>query len=142
MNPNRRHTLGNGGLATAVGLVVGDALSFGDTVERLLAAAIVVALGISLAYHWDPMGLVLAAILFVVIRPLSVWLATLGTDTPPLRRLLIGWLGIHGIGSVNYRLWPSDTAQAIGHLIKDSAPAAPDVGRRGPGSARPRLSCR
>lgn len=64
VNPNRRHTLGSGGLATAVGLVVGDALSFGDTVERLFAAAIVVALGISLAHHWDPQGLVLAAILF------------------------------------------------------------------------------
>lgn len=102
VNPNQRHTLGKGGLATAVGLVVGDALSFGDTVERLFAAAIVVALGISLAHHWDPQGLVLAAILFVVIRPLAVWLATLGTRTPPLRRLMIGWLGIRGIGSVNY----------------------------------------
>lgn len=102
VNPNRRHTLGNGGLATAVGLVVGDALSFGDTVKRLFAAAIVVALGISLTHDWDPQGLVLAAILFLVIRPLAVWLATLGTRTPPLRRLMIGWLGIRGISSVNY----------------------------------------
>lgn len=90
MNPNLRHTLGNGGLATAFGLVVRDALSFGHTMERLFVAAIVVSLGISLAYYRDPVGLVLAAILYVVIRPLSVWLATLGTDTLPLRRLLIG----------------------------------------------------
>lgn len=102
VNPNRRHDLAEGELAKSVGLVVSDALSFGDTVERLFAAAIVVALGVTLAQHWDPMGLVLAAILFIVIRPLAVWVTTLGTRSPPMHRLMIGWLGIRGIGSVNY----------------------------------------
>jgi len=44
----------------------------------------------------------MAAILFVVIRPLSVYLATIGSGAPRARRLMIGWLGIRGIGSINY----------------------------------------
>lgn len=102
VNPNQRHTQENAGPAQSMGLVVSDALSFGDTMERLLAAAIVIVLGLTLAMHWEPMGLLLAAILFLVIRPLSVYLATVGTDAPRMRRVLIGWLGIRGIGSINY----------------------------------------
>ncbi len=102
VNPNQRHAIHEGGPVKSVGLVIGDALSFGDTMERLLAAAIVIILGITLALHWEPMGLLLAALLFLVIRPISVYLATLGTEAPVRRRMLIGWLGIRGIGSINY----------------------------------------
>ncbi len=82
-----------------------DALSFGDTIERLFAAAIIIVLGITLAQHWNPNGLLLAALLFAVIRPLSVWIATAGMKTPGLQRATIGWLGIRGIGSINYIAW-------------------------------------
>lgn len=85
--------------------MVSDALSFGDTIERLFAAAIIIVLGVTLAQHWNVTGLLLAALLFFAIRPLSVWLATLGVDTPPLQRATIGWLGIRGIGSINYIAW-------------------------------------
>ena len=103
VNPNQRHKLQQDYTpAHTVGLVVGDALSFGDTVERLLAAAMVVVLGVTLALHWNSTGLLLAAILFFVIRPLAVWIATIGTGIPLGRRLLLGWLGIRGIGSINY----------------------------------------
>ncbi|QKJ85168.1 Sodium:proton antiporter [Paramixta manurensis] len=105
VNPNQRHVHGGKGLVKSVGLVVGDALSFGDTVERLLAAAMMVVLGITLAQHWSVNGLVMALLLFVVIRPLSVWLATIGSGAPAPRRILIGWLGIRGIGSINYIAW-------------------------------------
>lgn len=101
INPNQR-SIGDGGLVKSVGLVVSDALSFGDTIERLLAAGMVMVLGITLADHWNLYGLLLGVILFVVVRPLAVWLATIGSGIPAMRRLMIGWLGIRGIGSLNY----------------------------------------
>jgi len=102
INPHSRHSFSDSSPAKSMGLVVGDALSFGDTIERLFAAAIIVVLGITLSQHWDPAGLLMAAILFIVIRPLSVYLTTIGSGAPRVRRLMIGWLGIRGIGSINY----------------------------------------
>lgn len=102
VNPHSRHSFGDRGPAKSMGLVVGDALSFGDTIERLFAAAIIVVLGITLSQHWEPTGLLIAAILFIVIRPVSVYIATMGGEAPCARRLMIGWLGIRGIGSINY----------------------------------------
>ncbi len=105
VNPNQRHTPGGEGPVRSVGLVVSDALSFGDTMERIFAAGIVILLGVTLAMHWQVMGLLLAALLFLVIRPVSVYLATMGTGESRLNRLMIGWLGIRGIGSINYIAW-------------------------------------
>ncbi|WP_338564295.1 sodium:proton antiporter [Erwinia sp. E_sp_B04_7] len=105
VNPHIRHEAGETNPASTVGLVVGDALSFGDTVERLFAAGIIIVLGVTLAHHWDPQGLLMAALLFVVIRPVSVWIATMGMQAPRAQRLIIGWLGIRGIGSINYIAW-------------------------------------
>ncbi|ATA21614.1 sodium/proton antiporter (CPA1 family) [Gibbsiella quercinecans] len=102
VNPHIRHEPGETNPTSSAGLVVGDALSFGDTVERLFAAMIIIVLGITLAHHWAPMGLLMAALLFVVIRPLSVWIATAGMKAPVEQRLILGWLGIRGIGSINY----------------------------------------
>ncbi|KOC91573.1 cation:proton antiporter [Winslowiella iniecta] len=99
---NQRHRYSGAGLTKSVGLVVGDALSFGDTIERLLAAGMVLILGVTLAHHWNLTGLLIAAILFLLIRPAAVYLTTIGTGMPRMRRLLIGWLGIRGIGSINY----------------------------------------
>jgi sodium/hydrogen antiporter len=101
VNPNRR-AQGSGGPTESVGLVVSDALSFGDTIERLIAAALVFMLGATLALRVDLDGLWLALALFLVIRPLAVWISTLRTGVPAPRRLLFGWLGVRGIGSVNY----------------------------------------
>lgn len=102
VNPHVRHSFADRGPAKSVGLMVGDALSFGDTIERLFAAAIIVVLGITLSQHWAPSGLMMAGVLFLVIRPVSVYLATMGSGAPRARRLMIGWLGIRGIGSINY----------------------------------------
>lgn len=102
VNPNQRLQHGGSGMVKSVGLVVGDALSFGDTIERLLAAAMMVVLGVTLAQHWNLTGIGLALLLFVLVRPLAVWITTIGCGIPLARRLLIGWLGIRGIGSINY----------------------------------------
>ncbi|QUG76126.1 sodium:proton antiporter [Erwinia sp. E602] len=105
VNPNARHSLSETNPTGSVGLVVSDALSFGDTIERLFAAAIIIVLGVTLAHHWDANGLWMALLLFVAIRPLSVWLATAGAGMSAMQRLTIGWLGIRGIGSINYLAW-------------------------------------
>lgn len=105
VNPNARHRADQTHPAGSAGLVVSDALSFGDTIERLFAAAIIIVLGVTLAHHWNLTGLLLAALLFCAIRPLAVWIATLGVNTPPLQRATLGWLGIRGIGSINYIAW-------------------------------------
>jgi len=102
VNPNKRMEHDDNGMVKSVGLVVGDALSFGDTIERLLAALMMVVLGVTLAYHWNLNGVMLGLLLFVVVRPVAVWLVTIGAGIPTAQRLLIGWLGIRGIGSLNY----------------------------------------
>lgn len=102
VNPNQRLQQHGSGMVKSVGLVVGDALSFGDTIERLLAATMMVVLGVTLAHHWNMQGVMLGLLLFVVVRPLAVWLVTLRCGVSLPHRLLIGWLGIRGIGSLNY----------------------------------------
>jgi len=105
VNPHIRHEALDPDPTRSVGLVVGDALSFGDTVERLFAAGIIIVLGVTLAQHWDPDGLLMALALFVVIRPAAVWLGTAGIKVPWQQKMIIGWLGIRGIGSINYIAW-------------------------------------
>ncbi|MEN4907813.1 cation:proton antiporter [Rahnella bonaserana] len=102
VNPHQRHSMQAEMPQNSIGLMVGDALSFGDTIERIFAAGIVMVLGITLAEHWEPMGLLIAALLFIVIRPLTVYITTIGVHVPKGRRLMIGWFGIRGIGSMNY----------------------------------------
>jgi hypothetical protein len=76
VNPHTRHALEERNPIKQVGLVIGDALSFGDTVERLLAATLVIVLGVTFALHWDATALMLALIIFVVVRPLAVFILT------------------------------------------------------------------
>jgi NhaP-type Na+/H+ or K+/H+ antiporter len=102
VNPNRRERDDADQPAASVGLVVSDALSFGDTLERLIAFALVLLAGVACARYWSIDGLILAGLLFVLIRPLAVGIALLGSTAPAPRRLLIGWIGIRGIGTLNY----------------------------------------
>lgn len=114
VNPNERAGAAIEHPGQTVGWVVSDALSFGETVERLIAAALVLAVGVAAipAFSWP--GVTVAALLMLVIRPIAVWLSTLRSAVPWQRRLLIGWFGIRGLGSLNY------LAFAIGHGLKGS----------------------
>lgn len=105
INPHSRHSLSEVTRIQSVGLVIGDALTFGDMLERFFAAALIIVLGITLAQHWQPDGFLLAAALFLVIRPLAVWLVCAGCGDSGFERLIKGWLGIRGIGSLNYICW-------------------------------------
>lgn len=88
--------------AVAVGSLVSEVLSFGDTAERLLEVMLVVLVGVSLAVHWDTRALPLALVLGLVLRPLATRLLLAGTPTTRTQRWLMGWFGIRGIGSLYY----------------------------------------
>jgi NhaP-type Na+/H+ or K+/H+ antiporter len=88
--------------AKAAGLVVAEIISFGDTAERLLEVMLVLLVGICLAAYWDWRAVSLAAALFFVIRPAAALLFLTKTETGFVQRLMMGWFGIRGIGSLYY----------------------------------------
>ena len=89
-------------LQVAAGIMIGDMLSFGSLVERAMEVFLVTLLGVVLVGHWDWRALVIALVLFCVIRPLIVGFAPWGSLLDRRQRLLIGWFGIRGIGSFYY----------------------------------------
>ncbi|MGY5956793.1 cation:proton antiporter [Kosakonia sp. BK9b] len=123
VNPHTRHDLEEHNPIKSVGLVIGDALSFGDTVERIFAAALVIVLGVTLSQHWDLHALLLAFILFIVIRPAAVFILTWRSQASLLHRLSLGWLGIRGIGSLNYiaYAWVHGLQGSGANLLTDTA---------------------
>lgn len=86
----------------AAGIMMGDMLAFGSLVERAMEVFLVTLLGVVLIAHWDWRALLIGTALFGLIRPLSVlalpWRRLLNGQ----QRLLIGWFGIRGIGSLYY----------------------------------------
>ncbi|NWE41914.1 sodium:proton antiporter [Pseudomonas yamanorum] len=86
----------------AAGVMMGDMLAFGSLVERSMEVFLVTLLGVVLASHWDWRALVVGAVLFCVIRPLSVLSIPWGTLLDRNQRGLVGWFGIRGIGSIYY----------------------------------------
>jgi NhaP-type Na+/H+ or K+/H+ antiporter len=101
--------------AVAAGVLVAEVFSFGDTLERMLEVLLVVIVGVSLASHWDARGLMLAAALIVIVRPAATLLLLAHSPTTRLQRVLLGWFGIRGIGSVYY------LAFALTHGVQSAA---------------------
>jgi NhaP-type Na+/H+ or K+/H+ antiporter len=101
--------------AVAAGVLVAEVFSFGDTLERMLEVLLVGIVGVSLATHWDPRALLLAAGLIVIVRPAATWLLLTHSPTNRLQRLLSGWFGIRGIGSIYY------LAYALTHGVEGAA---------------------
>jgi sodium/hydrogen antiporter len=101
--------------AVAAGVLVAEVFSFGDTLERMLEVLLVGIVGVSLASHWDPRALLLAAGLIVVVRPAATWLLLAHSPTNRRQRLLSGWFGIRGIGSIYY------LAYALTHGVEGTA---------------------
>ncbi|OXH86379.1 cation transporter, partial [Burkholderia multivorans] len=63
-------------------------------------------------------ALALAALLFVVVRPLAVRLTLAGSRATIAQRRLMAWFGIRGIGSFYYLLFalehgPTDTVRPL-----------------------------
>jgi NhaP-type Na+/H+ or K+/H+ antiporter len=98
----------------AAGIMMGDMLSFGGLVERAMEVFLVTLLGVVLVAHWDWRALLVGGVLFCLIRPACVALMPWGTLLERRQRLLIGWFGIRGIGSLFYLFY------ALNHGLTDT----------------------
>jgi NhaP-type Na+/H+ or K+/H+ antiporter len=81
-------------------------LVFKEHLERLSELVLVLLIGGSLYLNsWTWQAVWLALFLFVIARPLSVFVGLLGTNTPWRIRGLTGWFGVRGIGSLYYLMY-------------------------------------
>jgi NhaP-type Na+/H+ or K+/H+ antiporter len=88
-------------------------LGFNEALERIAEVAMVVGLGLLLATTPFPKEVVwLAPLLFFVLRPLSVALSLVGARADTHQRVLMGWFGVRGIGSLYYLFY------AIAHGVE------------------------
>ena len=79
---------------------------FNEQLERIAEIAVVLVVGAMLAYIDIPFGAVwFVPLLFLVVRPVSVWLGLLGAPVSRDQRLLISWFGIRGVGSIYYLMY-------------------------------------
>jgi NhaP-type Na+/H+ or K+/H+ antiporter len=88
---------------------------FNEQLERIAELAIVLVVGAMLQYSHVPVSAVwFIPLLFLIVRPVSVWLGLLGAPVSRDQRLLISWFGIRGIGSIYYLMY------AISHGLPES----------------------
>ena len=66
---------------------------------------------------WAAVGFV--AVMFLLARPLAVWLSLLGTRTDTFTRLFMGWFGPKGVASMTFALIVLDDQLANGVRIFD-----------------------
>jgi NhaP-type Na+/H+ or K+/H+ antiporter len=105
----------------AAGIMMGDMLAFGSLVERAMEVFLVTLLGVVLVAHWDWRALVIAGVLFFLIRPLCVIAMPWGRLLDGRQRALIGWFGIRGIGSLFYLFYALNhgLGQSVATLCTD-----------------------
>ncbi len=99
---SRKHTSD----ADAPLTVSAESLVFKEHLERLSELTLVLLLGGMVSLHdwtWRTVGT--AAFLFLVARPVSVMLGLAGSGTPLRVRMITGWFGVRGIGSVYYLMY-------------------------------------
>jgi len=76
---------------------------FGERCERLIEAAVVLFVGLALhSVAIEPMHLVYAVLMLLVVRPLAVLAVLRGRLLATQQRRLVAWFGIRGIGSLFY----------------------------------------
>jgi len=93
--------------------MVGDVLDFNQRFESIGEVAAVLILGALLsAGYYSLEGAALALILFVVVRPLSVLVATLGAGLSTRHTRLLAWFGIRGVGSLYYLAFATERGLA------------------------------
>ena len=99
-------------------------LEFIEQVEKLLEIGTILLLGTILLYQpiakFAPQSILVIVLLFFIIRPLGVFISTIGKKTIypynqkfyPQKRWIFGWFGIRGVGSLYY------LAYALGSGLK------------------------
>ena len=81
-------------------------LGFNEQLERIGEVTVVIAIGALLwAVDWQDAVWWFVPLLLLVIRPLSVALGLAGSSATGNQRLLVGWFGIRGIGSLYYLMY-------------------------------------
>lgn len=81
-------------------------LNYQGQLERLSELVLVLLVGGTLfinSWNWRAVGL--AFFIFFIARPLAVWLSLIPSRTPRRIKLLIGWFGVRGIGSLFYLMF-------------------------------------
>ncbi|HEX9996818.1 MAG TPA: sodium:proton antiporter [Abditibacterium sp.] len=87
----------------AASVMAREVLSFNEALERIAELGLVVLLGAMMsAQTWTNDALWLAPLLFLVIRPISIFFGLLGTRKIDAARPFIAWFGVRGIGSLFY----------------------------------------
>ena len=92
-------------------------LRFTERIEKLMEVGTILLLGSllrikpMLAFAAD--SILVAGLLFFLIRPLGAWISTIGSPLHPASRWLCGWFGIRGVGSIYYLTY------ALGKGLKD-----------------------
>ncbi|WP_088328927.1 cation:proton antiporter [Lacimicrobium sp. SS2-24] len=86
--------------------VSGGALLFKEQLERLSEMMLVLLIGGTLFLDsWSLRAVWLALFLFLFVRPVSVFIGMLGTQTSLPLRSMVAWFGVRGIGSLYYLMY-------------------------------------
>jgi len=79
---------------------------FNEQLERIGELTVVLVVGAMLPFTYIPGEAVwFLLLLFVAVRPVSVWLGLLGARVSRDQHILISWFGIRGIGSIYYLMY-------------------------------------
>ncbi|BAL24327.1 sodium:proton antiporter [Azoarcus sp. KH32C] len=93
---------------------------FNEQLERIAEVAVVLVVGAMLSYTYLPASAGwFVPLVFLVVRPVSVWLGLLGAPVSRDQHILISWFGIRGVGSIYYLMY------AINHGLP--RPAAEEI---------------
>ncbi len=78
-------------------------LGFTEQIDRIGAVAVVVITGalVHLA-DWSWASVLFVALMFLVVRPIAVFIGLAGSATSTVQRGLTAWFGVRGIGSLYY----------------------------------------
>lgn len=80
--------------------------NFNEQLERIAELLIVLLVGFMLPYaRFDFGSLAFVVFVFLLARPISVWLGLVGENVSREQRVMISWFGIRGIGSVYYLMF-------------------------------------
>ncbi|WP_292932503.1 cation:proton antiporter [Noviherbaspirillum sp.] len=99
-------------------------LGFNQQLEHIAEFVMVLLMGIMLsAAGLSMQGVLLAVVVFLVVRPLAVLASLLGARVDRAQRWLMAWFGIRGIGSLYYLVfalqyeWPMAEKQRVVSLV-------------------------
>jgi len=88
---------------------------FNSQLESFVEVGIVLAVGVLMAtVRFEYHALWFVPVLFLLVRPVAVYLGLAGTQVKGTQRKLMSWFGIRGIGSLYYLLY------AINHEIESA----------------------